>query len=182
MRELRPALEQRFERAPAFDPGKLMAKAEVNAGAERDVAVRPAAQIDMLRVLVCGGVDVGGHQHRHHQIAALQRHAAQLHVVAHEARLGELHRRDEAQEFLDREVGAAPVLFQPVAQSGCFSSSNTEPLIRCVVVSCPANSSRKTVAIISSRLMRPPSLLDPHELGDEARAALARTVSICASR
>src|SRR5262245_23555687 len=37
------------------------------------------------------------------------------------------------------------------------SNSKTDPLMRCVVVSCPANNSRKTIDTISSRLSRLPS-------------------------
>ena len=39
----------------------------------------------------------------------LIRDAAELHVVTRKARLGDLHRRDETQELLDGEVGAAPI-------------------------------------------------------------------------
>jgi hypothetical protein len=43
--------------------------------------------------------------------------AAQLHVLSYEPRVRKLHRQDKAQEFLDRQVGSAPVLGQPVTQS-----------------------------------------------------------------
>ena len=33
-----------------------------------------------------------------------QSHAAKFDIAAHDARLGELHRRDEPQEFLDRQI------------------------------------------------------------------------------
>ena len=42
--------------------------------------------------------------------------------------------------------------------AGFLRSSRTEPLIRCVVVSDPAPSSRNTMATISSPLIRPPSV------------------------
>ena len=50
----------------------------------------------------------------------LQPDAAEFDILAHVARLGELHRRDEAQKLLDREVDAAPVCFEPVAQIRVF--------------------------------------------------------------
>ena len=47
---------------------------------------------------------------------------------------------------------------QPVAQPGILQQLVHAPLMRCVVVSWPANSSRNTIATISSRLIfRPPS-------------------------
>ena len=61
-------------------------------------------------------VHVGGRHHGHDLVALLQADAAELDVLAHVARLGELHRRDEPQEFLDRQVDPAPVLLEPVAQ------------------------------------------------------------------
>src|SRR3989442_6226055 len=51
-REFRPALEQRFQRAFAFDPRQLMAEAKVDAGAEGDVPVRPARKLEPLRMLI----------------------------------------------------------------------------------------------------------------------------------
>src|SRR6266404_955354 len=56
-------------------------------------------------------------------------------------------------------------------RSGFFKSSWTDPLMRWVVVSCPANNSRNTMATISSGLICPPSL-DAHDLGDQPFAAL----------
>src|SRR5262249_17955312 len=38
---------------------------------------------------------------------------------------------------------------------GFLASSNTDPLMRWVVVSCPANNSRNTITTISSRLIPP---------------------------
>ena len=100
--------------------------------------------------------------------------------VPHEARLGKLHGREEAQKFLDRQIGAAPVRFEPVAQFriACVSSW-TDPLIRCVVVSVPAPSSRKTIATISLAADAPALLLDPNKLRDQPFAAmLARVLQL----
>src|SRR6266404_886741 len=49
-RQLRPALEQRLQRAPAFDPRELVAKAKMDSGAEGDMPVRPALQVEPLRM------------------------------------------------------------------------------------------------------------------------------------
>src|SRR3954447_3149375 len=50
-------------------------------------------------------------------MALLETHARELDIPPHIARLGELHRRYEAQEFLHRKPDAAPVLCQPVADA-----------------------------------------------------------------
>src|SRR3712207_2207874 len=50
----------------------------------------------------------------------------------HKARFGELHRRDEAQELLNRQRRAAPVLLEPIAQ---FGSS-------CQLIDCSADQMR----------------------------------------
>ena len=90
-----------------------------------DVPVRPALEIEPLGMLVRLRVHVGRRQHGHDPVALLQPDAAKLDVLSHKARLGELHRRDEAQEFLDRETGAAPVLREPVAQRRDSSRART---------------------------------------------------------
>src|SRR6266403_831025 len=115
-RQIGPMLKQRFQRASGFDPRKLMAKAEMDPGAEGDVPVRPALQIEPFGMSVCLRVHVGGCQHDHDPVALSQSDAAEFDIFAYVARFGELHRRDEAQKFLDRQVDAAPVLLEPVAQ------------------------------------------------------------------
>ena len=117
-------------------------------------------------------VHVGGRQHRHDLSPFVRRTPPRSTSLRTIARLGELHRRDEAQELLDGEIGAAPVLFEPVAQLGILQSSKTDPLIRCVVVSEPAPSSRNTIATISSRADPAAFLLDPDKLGDQPLAAM----------
>ena len=77
--------------------------------------VRPPLEIEAFRALVRLSIQIGGDEHRHHPVALLQFHALEVDILAHVARLGELHRRDEAQEFLDRQPGAAPVRRQPIA-------------------------------------------------------------------
>src|SRR5262249_12441385 len=97
-----------------------MAEAEVNSGAEGDMPVRLSPEIEFLGMDICLRIEVRGRKHWHDPVALLERDPAKLDVLAHEARLGELHRRDEPQEFLDRQIGPAPILFQPVAEAGIF--------------------------------------------------------------
>ena len=77
-------------------------------------------KIEPLRMRIGRGIHVGGRQHRHDPLALLHDDAAEIDVAAHIARLGELHRGEETQEFLDREIDAAPVLLEPVAQIRVF--------------------------------------------------------------
>src|SRR6185503_1273076 len=58
----------------------------------------------------------GGRHHGHDPVALLQPNPAELHVLSHEPRLRKLHRRDEAQEFLDRETNPTPILLEPISQ------------------------------------------------------------------
>src|SRR6516162_260229 len=97
-----------------------MPKAEMDAGAKGDVPVRPPREIEMFGPLVRGGIEVGCDQHGHDLVTALETYTANLRILAREARLREIHWRDETQELLDREIGAVPVLFEPVPQCRIF--------------------------------------------------------------
>ena len=55
--QFRPPLKQGFQCASAFDARELMAKAEVDPGAEGDVPVRPPLEIELLGMR--GGADRG---------------------------------------------------------------------------------------------------------------------------
>jgi len=56
-RQFRPALQQRFERASAFDARELMAETKMDSGAEGDVAVRLALKVEPLRMrMACGSI------------------------------------------------------------------------------------------------------------------------------
>ena len=90
----------------------------MDSGAEGDVPIRLALQVEPLGMRIGRGVHVGGGQHGHDPVALAQANAVQFDIPAHEARLCELHRRDEAQEFLTAEISATPVFLQPVAQTG----------------------------------------------------------------
>src|SRR5262249_57232096 len=63
--EFRPAPEQGLQRAGSLDARALMAKAEMNSGAEGNMAVRLSLEIELLRV--CGGFGIQGWRcpHRH---------------------------------------------------------------------------------------------------------------------
>src|SRR6516165_3354591 len=118
--ESRPAPKQGLERARTLDARELMAKAEVNSGTEGDMPVRLSLKIELLRICICLRIQVRGRQHGHDLLALPELHPAKFDVFSHVARLGELHGREEPQEFLDRKIGPAPILFEPIAQPGTF--------------------------------------------------------------
>src|SRR5579883_2438174 len=64
-RQLRPAAKERLQRAGALDAGELVAEAEMDAGAEGEVAVRPAIEREALGIGIGVRVGVGGDQHGH---------------------------------------------------------------------------------------------------------------------
>ena len=82
-----PTREQRLQGAHAFDAGKLMAKAEMDPGAEGEMPVRPALKIEPFGMLVCLRVHIGSRHHGHDPVAPLHLDAAKLRVLSHEARL-----------------------------------------------------------------------------------------------
>src|SRR5262245_1408395 len=95
-----------------------MTEAEMDSRAESNMTVRPSLEIARFSEHVSSRIHVGGHQHSHDLVTTLKSDAVQFHVLPHESRFRELHRRDKAKEFLDRQVGSPPVLFQPVTQFG----------------------------------------------------------------
>ena len=84
--------------------------------AESNMAVRPPLEIELIGEHVCCRIHVSGRQHGHDLVAAFEPNAIQLDILTYKAGLRELHRLDKAEEFLDRQVGSAPVLLQPVTQ------------------------------------------------------------------
>jgi hypothetical protein len=107
----------------------------MNPGAEGDVPVRPSLELELFRMVVRLRIEIPRDQHGHDFFTPHQPDAAKLHVLSDEAQLGELHWGNEPEKFLDAGVGAAPILFQPIAQSRLRKSSRTDPLMRWVVVS-----------------------------------------------
>ena len=87
----------------------------MNPGAEGDMPIRPSLKIKLSRMFVRLRIEVPGCQHGHDFVPLLQPDAAKLHVLSHETRLRELHRRNEPQKFLDGGVSATPILIQPIA-------------------------------------------------------------------
>lgn len=93
--EFRPALEQRLQRAFAFDARELMPQAEVDSCPEGQMPVGSPFEIEPFGMLIGIRVHVGHRQHGHDLLALLHLHAAKVHVLAHEARFGKLYWRDE---------------------------------------------------------------------------------------
>src|SRR5215813_15479915 len=91
-RELRPAAKQRLQRTGALDARELVTEAEMNPGTEGDVPVRSPREIERLGLLIRLRVEVRGRQHGHDLVVFAQPYTAELNVLAHDARLGELHR------------------------------------------------------------------------------------------
>ncbi len=148
-----------------------MAQAEMNAGAEGHVPVRPPREIELLGMGICGRVVVGGSQHGHDLIAMSQLHAAQLRVPANEARLAELHRRDEAQELLDREIRAPPIRLQPVPQRRILQELVDRAADQMAGGLVPREQQQKDHRdhLVATDLGA--FLLGPHQLGDQPFAA-----------
>src|SRR5262249_56201989 len=110
--------KQGLEGAYSLDACELVPEAEMNAGAKGDMPVRSALEIKLLRMPIGMRIEVCCHEHGNDLLAPLQPDTAELEVPADLARLGALHRREEPQEFLDREIGPTPVFFQPVPKGG----------------------------------------------------------------
>ena len=60
-------------------------------------------------------VHVGRSQHGYDPVALLEMDATEINILLYETRLGELHGRDEAEEFFDGRVAPTPVFLEPVA-------------------------------------------------------------------
>ena len=94
--ELRPALEERFERALSLDTGELVTQTEMDPRAEREMAVGSPLQIERLRMRVGFRIHIGRRQHSHDLVTGFQPNPAELNILSDETRLGKLHGRDEA--------------------------------------------------------------------------------------
>ena len=116
-REFRPAPKQSLQCAYALKARKLMAKTKMNSGAERKMPVRLAREIKFFRVGICLRIEVGCRQHGHDLLAPFQPDTAEFDLFANKPRFGELHHRNEPQEFCrrkaDSQSGAAVRLARP---------------------------------------------------------------------
>ena len=171
-RQCGPTLEQGFQRASAFDARELMAKAEMDSGAEGDMPVRLSLQIEPFRMRIGLRVHVGGCQHDHDLVALSQGNAAEFDILPHVARFGELHRRDEPQKFLHRQIDAAPVFFEPVAQIGIFQQLEyrSADQVRGGLVPGKQQQEHHGDDFVGADLSA--VFLDAHDLGDQPFTAL----------
>ena len=146
----------------------------MDSGAEGDVPVRLALQIEPLRMRIGLRIHVGGGQHGHDLVAPSQPDAAEFDIPAHVARLGELHRRDEAQKFLDRQIerGSSPASSQS-RRSGFFKSSmhRSADQMRGGLVAGEQQQEHHRHDFVAADL--PAVLLDAHDLGDQPLTAAA---------
>src|SRR5882757_8883061 len=167
-----PAPEQGLERASSLDARQLMTEAKMNSGAERDMPVWLALEIEPLRMDIGVRIEVRSRQHRHDPVALLQLDTAELDILAHVARLGELHGRDEPQEFLDGQAGAVPIFLQPVAQARVFQElmDRAADQMRSRLVPCEQEQEDHRHHFIAADLSA--LLLHPHELSDQALATM----------
>jgi hypothetical protein len=89
---------------------------KMNSGAERKMPVRLAREIKFFRVGIRLRIEVGCRQHGHDLLAPFQPDTAEFDLFANKPRFGELHHRNEPQEFFHRQTSPAPVFLQPIAQ------------------------------------------------------------------
>src|SRR5262245_35615564 len=116
-REVWPALEQGLERASAFAAGELVTETGVDDRSQGDWEGRAPIEVDSLGPLIRRWIQICGREHGHDLVSRFKPHAAKYRVLSNKARLGELHRRDEAEESFDRETCAPPIFHQPISKS-----------------------------------------------------------------
>ena len=126
-REPRPARVESLERAFGFQARELMTEAEMDAGTEGNVPVGFSRQIQLFRLRVRHRIHVRARKSGSYLIATFELHTTQINILAHVAWLRELHRAYETKEFLNGEVGTAPVRSEPVAQCGIFRQLENRP-------------------------------------------------------
>ena len=102
----------------------------MDAGAEGDVVVRPAREIELLGRGVCRRIHVGRRQHGHDLVATLEPDAAQVHICRTKRGLenctGETKRRNSSTARPTRVQSCASQSRSP----GFLASSSTDPLMR----------------------------------------------------
>src|SRR5262249_3768189 len=92
--------EEPLERDGRLHASERGPQAHVDAGAEGDVAIGVAADVDLLGILEGGGIAVGGGEAGEDHLAAADGLAVELGVFAGVARLADLGKRDVAEELL----------------------------------------------------------------------------------
>src|SRR5262249_38095180 len=80
--EVREAGKEALEGDGGLDPGKLGAETDVDAGAEGEVTVRLAVDVQPLGMVEDAGIAVGGGQAAKERLAAADRLAEKLGVLA----------------------------------------------------------------------------------------------------
>jgi hypothetical protein len=156
--QVRPAREQRSQRAPAFDARELVAQAVVDARAEGEMPVGSPPEIEPVGMPVRQGVLLAAASMA--MILSPLRTRTPSRTRSRRTKrgfenwTGETNRKSSSTARVPRPQSAA----SQSRRLGSLASSWTDPLIRWVVVSVPAPSSRKTMATISRGLIRPPSL------------------------
>ena len=136
--EARHPGEQLLEHHPRLEPGEARAEAEVRtSGAERDVLVRCATDIEAVRVGELLFVAVRRRVPHGDLVALADRLARELGVGARGATEVD-DRRDPAQHLLDRGGEEREVGWSRARSSGCSNSVSMPPVIRLRVVSLPA--------------------------------------------
>src|SRR5215470_3892541 len=96
----REALEEGGNGELTFEPRERCSQAEVRAAAEGAMVHVPPRDVETIGLRVLRGVPVGGGKHGQHRLAAMDRAAADRHLVHGDAS-GLYHRRFEAQDLLD---------------------------------------------------------------------------------
>ena len=107
--EIGEAGEEFLEGDLGFDAGELGAEAVVDAGAEGEVAIGMAVEIELVGVFEAGGVAVGGSERCEEHLTAADGVAAELGVGGDEAGLGDLGERDVAEQFLYGGFSQRPI-------------------------------------------------------------------------
>src|SRR5215217_5852875 len=98
----RKAGEDALERDRCLRPSKLKTKAETHAGAAGEVWVGMTPDVEPVRlVLELRRIAIRRRQKCRHHLTAEELVAHPSHIAGRKTRLGDLHRRDIAQAFLD---------------------------------------------------------------------------------
>jgi hypothetical protein len=98
--EIGEACEEAIESDGGLDASELGAEAEVDAGAEGEVTVRLAVDVQPIGIFEDSGIAIGGGEAAKEHLTAADRLAAELGVRAGVAGLGDLGERNIAEQLL----------------------------------------------------------------------------------